>query len=98
MCRKITLIESNSRKIILFEKSEIFYVDWIKLYENSYSLKNVDWTKLYENTCNLKDVCRKISMIESNCRKIILFEKSDCLCGLDKIVEKFLQFEQFGFN
>ena len=37
-------------------------------------------------------------MIESNCRKITLFEKSDCLCGLDQIVGKFLQFEQFGFN
>ena len=34
-------------------------------------------------------------MIESNCRKIILFEKSDCLCGLDQIVGKF---EHFGFK
>ena len=53
---------------------------------------------MYEKTCNLKDVSRKITMIKSNCRKIILFEKSDCICGLDQIVGKFLQFEQFGFN
>ena len=37
-------------------------------------------------------------MIESNCRKIILFEKSDCLCGFDQLVGKFLQSEQFGFK
>ena len=37
-------------------------------------------------------------MIESNCRKIILFKKSEFLCRLDRIVGKFLQFESCGLN
>ena len=41
---------------------------------------------------------RKITMIESNCKKIIEFKKSSCLCGFDQIVGKLLQFEQFGFK
>ena len=43
-------------------------------------------------------MCRKITLIESNCRKIILFEKSDFFCGMDQIVGKFLQFERCRLN
>ena len=47
--------------------------------------------------------CRKIPTIwkvwiELNCRKIPTIWKVNVLCGLDRIVGKFLQFEKYGLN